>query len=339
MADPINVKTTPSTQNDSSLAIRCLAGGVLMGLANLVPGISGGTMLLASGIYPRFIESIAELSSFRFNKRALVVLGLVVSAAALAILLLAGIVKSAVIDHRWVMYSLFIGLTLGGLSVIWSMARPVTPNFWFGASVGIAIMVALAWMQMSGDTTAATRQGWFIMFVAGVAGASAMILPGVSGGYLLLVLGVYVPVLGAIDRFKDALKSMDIAAAMGPAVDVILPVGLGVLVGVLVVSNLIKVVLHKYEQATLGILMGFLVGAVFGLWPFQRGMPPKVGELFKGEIVSAESLSTIAPEKFPTAFYSPTITDVAMATGLVFVGFVLTTLIARWGNDSNSGSI
>ena len=91
-----------------------------MGLANLVPGISGGTMLLAAGVYPGFISAIAEVTTFRFRFRSLILLASVVGSAALAILLLAGSVKDLVVDHRWIMYSLFIGLTLGGVPLVLS---------------------------------------------------------------------------------------------------------------------------------------------------------------------------------------------------------------------------
>ena len=97
-----------------TIAIKGVLGGFLMGLANLVPGISGGTMLLAVGIYPQFIRGVAEVSTFRFSARTLLLLGCVACAAAVSIVGLAGIVKDLVIDHRWIMYSLFIGLTLGG---------------------------------------------------------------------------------------------------------------------------------------------------------------------------------------------------------------------------------
>ena len=109
-----------------------MLGGALMGLANLVPGISGGTMLLAAGIYPRFIQALAELSGLRFRKSSFIVLGLVGVAGTGAILLGAGTVKDAVVEHRWAMYSLFIGLTLGGVPVLWQMARPATGPFWVG---------------------------------------------------------------------------------------------------------------------------------------------------------------------------------------------------------------
>ncbi len=311
--------------------LRCLLGGALMGLANLVPGISGGTMLLAAGIYPRFIQALADLSGLRLRKDSFIVLGLVGVAAAVAILLGAGPVKDAVIEHRWAMYSLFIGLTLGGVPVLWQMARPARNAFWVGMVAGLIVMAGLAWLQIDGASSGGSREGIPMMFIAGVAGASAMILPGVSGGYLLLVLGVYVPVLSAIDALKEALKVNDLASASEPILGVVLPVGVGVAIGVLVISNLIKVVLERYEQPTLGALMGLLVGAVFGLWPFQEGVAPRVGEMFKGQTLTAERLADLAPDKYPTEFFAPTFTDVMMAVGLVGVGYMITTLVARLG--------
>ena len=311
--------------------LRCLLGGALMGLANLVPGISGGTMLLAAGIYPRFIQALADLSGLRLRKDSFIVLGLVGVAAAVAILLGAGPVKDAVVEHRWAMYSLFIGLTLGGVPVLWQMARPATSTFWVGMGAGLIVMAGLAWLQIDGASSGGSREGIPMMFIAGVAGASAMILPGVSGGYLLLVLGVYVPVLSAIDALKEALKVNDLASASEPILGVVLPVGVGVVIGVLVISNLIKVVLERYEQPTLGALMGLLVGAVFGLWPFQEGVAPRVGEMFKGQTLTAERLADLAPDKYPTEFFAPTFTDVMMAVGLVGIGYMITTLVARLG--------
>lgn len=314
--------------------LRCVLGGGLMGLANLVPGISGGTMLLAAGIYPRFIEALADLSALRFRKSSFWVLTLVGVAAAAAILVGAGPVKEAVVNHRWAMYSLFIGLTLGGVPVLWHMARPGTGAFWAGTLAGLVVMAGLAWLQMAGGDSGGSREGMVMMFVAGVAGASAMILPGVSGGYLLLVLGVYVPVLSAIDALKEAIKANDWASAADPIQSVVLPVGIGIAVGILLISNFVKVVLERYEQPTLGVLMGLLVGAVFGLWPFQEGVAPGVGEMYKGQILTAERLAELSRDKYPTEIYTPTFNDVMMAVGLVAIGYMITTLVARVGGAS-----
>ncbi len=309
-----------------------------MGLANLVPGISGGTMLLAAGVYPQFIQAIAELTTLKFRRSSMIVLASVVAAAGLAIVLFAGPVKTLVVDYRWVAYSLFIGLTLGGVPIVWALIPKRTAAVWVGAAIGFAAMAALAVAQGGGaGAEGGTAQpGFVLMLLAGVAGASAMILPGISGGYLLLVLGVYVPILAGVDAVKVGLKAGDIAALQAPILDVVLPVGIGVVVGVVVVSNLLKWLLSKYELPTLGSLLGLLVGAVVGLWPFQRGVPPEVGAVFKGQRVTAQTLPELKVEDFPTEFFTPDATQVLAAVGLIVLGYLVTVGVARLGGRGSS---
>ncbi|MDA0323157.1 MAG: DUF368 domain-containing protein [Verrucomicrobia bacterium] len=314
-----------------SLVGRSLIGGVLMGLANLVPGISGGTMLLAAGIYPRFINAIAEVTTLRLRAPSIAVLGSVVVAAGLAILLLAGTVKGLVVDHRWIMYSLFIGLTLGGVPIVWKMVRPARKSTWIGAIVGFIVMAVLAYSQQTQSGAGGGSTGIFMLFLAGVAGASAMILPGVSGGYLLLVLGQYIPILSAIDAFKLALKGGEMGEATQIALHVGIPVGLGVLVGVVGVSNLLRLLLKRFEKATLGVLLGLLLGAVVGLWPFQTGVLPQVGDVVKGEMMTEGLIAELDPEDYPTRYFSPSGTQVGGVFGGIAVGFLITFAIARIG--------
>jgi len=94
------IDSNAAATSKALLVIRGVVGGCLMGLANLVPGISGGTMLLAAGVYPGFIGAIAEITTFRFRLRSLILLMSVVGSAGLAILLLAGSVKDLVVEHR-----------------------------------------------------------------------------------------------------------------------------------------------------------------------------------------------------------------------------------------------
>lgn len=328
---PTSPAPLESPENLGSLGTRAVLGGTLMGLANLVPGISGGTMLLASGIYPRFIQAIADLTTLKLRKSSLIVLAAVGGSAGIAILFLAGMVKGLVVDHRWVMYSLFIGLTLGGLPVVWSMSRPANRQTWLGAGVGFVGMALIAWAQASGAAGDGESHGWLLMLLAGIAGASAMILPGVSGGYLLLVLGVYVPILAAIDSVKEALKSGNLALALDPGLNVVLPVGIGVAIGVLAVSNLLQWLLAKFEKPTLGALLGLLVGAVIGLWPFQEGVPPAVGEVYKGVVMTPESIAELPKHKYPTEYFTPTVGHILGALALIAVGFAITALVARLG--------
>ncbi len=326
-----------SEPKSATLVSRSLVGGLMMGLANLVPGISGGTMLLASGIYPRFIQAIAEVTVLKFRLRSLLVLGSVVIAAAMAILLLAGGVKNLVVEHRWVMYSLFIGLTFGGLPIVWKMAQPANKNVWTGAAVGFVVMTLVALAQVTKyGATGAGASNWVILFVAGLVGAAAMILPGISGGYMLLVMGQYVPILAGVDQFKEALMAMDIPAIFSVGLSLILPVGLGVVFGVVAISNLLRWLMKRYEKATLGVLLGLLLGAVIGIWPFQQPLQPKVGDTIKGVVVSEKTLGDIDVEDWDTRYFKPTGKQAAGALGLIVAGFVLTCVVARIGGDETA---
>jgi len=317
--------------------LRALIGGFLMGLANLVPGISGGTMLLASGIYPHFIRAVAEVSTFRFTMRSILVLGSVVLASVTGVVLLAGTVKSLVVEHRWIMYSLFIGLTLGGIPIVWRMVRPPNASVWMGAIGGFLVMAFLALAQQAGVSETGSGGGVVTHGLAGLAGASAMILPGVSGGYLLLVLGEYIPILSAIDAFKIALKAGDMSAAMDPAVSVLLPVGVGVVLGVVMVSNLLKWLLARFPKPTLGVLLGLLVGAVVGLWPFQQSIDLILDQtVIKGQVVTAENLIEFALEDYPTEYFTPSGGQVGAALAFILLGMAVTLGISRFSRDADA---
>ncbi len=331
------------------LAVRSGLGGTLMGLANLVPGISGGTMLLAAGVYPRFITAIGEVSTLKFRKASVVTLAGVVGAAILAIGLFSKVVKDLVVDHRWVMYSLFIGLTLGGVPVVWRLIDRRTAGVWIAAGIAFVGMAALALVQGSGGG-GGTNEGFVFMFLAGVAGASAMILPGVSGGYLLLVMGVYVPILGGIAALVAGLKAMDMGAIVSAGLSVALPVGLGVVVGVVVVSNLLRWLLAKYERPTLGVLLGLLLGAVVGLWPFEEPVTVHAGDTVKGQsvvrdpepvpgalpLIYEQTGKVVEADDLPTEPFSPSGTQWAAAIGLVLFGFGLTLGVDFIGRDRKS---
>lgn len=318
----------------AKLVTRGAMGGLLMGLANLVPGISGGTMLLAAGVYPNFVRAVAEVTTLKFRKDSMVVLAAVAGSALLAIGLLAGLVKDFVVGHRWVAYSIFIGLTLGGVPIVWGLIKKGSREVWAGAAAGFAVMAAIAVWQASGDSSVGpSTAGFGLFFFAGIAGASAMILPGISGGYLLLVMGVYVAILAGIEDVKNALKAGDMGALMDPLMGVVVPVGLGTVIGIVAVSNLIKWLLAKYERPTLGVLLGLLAGAVVGLWPFQRGVAPNVGDVIKGQVLTAETIGDVAPKDFAIETFTPGAVEVLGALGLIVAGYIATKLVAKFGSD------
>ncbi len=303
-----------------------------MGLANLVPGISGGTMLLAAGIYPKFINAIADVTRFRIRLNSVLVLGTVVAAAGISILLFAGLLKDLVVNQRWIMYSLFIGLTLGGVPLVYKMVKPLSLKSILAGVVAFAAMVVLALLQSYGYS--GKGSGNFVMMViAGLAGASAMILPGVSGGYLLLLLGQYVPILGGIDQLKEALKARDFSAALEPGISVVLPVGIGVVLGVVVVGNLLKWLLEKYREPTLGALLGLLLGSTIGLWPFQVGVAPQIGDTIKAQIVTADNIAEIDKEDWKTEVFRPDAQQMIGSVALVVLGLGVTMGVSRLGGD------
>jgi putative membrane protein len=290
-------------------------------------------MLLAAGVYPQFIGGIAELTTLRFRKQTLIPLLTICGAAALAILTLAGLIKGLVVDHRWAMFSLFIGLTLGGVPVVWKLMKRMTAAAGIGCLLGIAVMAAMAFWEPGSAAAGPGDRAYLALFIAGLLGASAMILPGVSGGYLLLVLGQYIPILTAIDNFKSAALAPggpDFAGIF-ESLHVGIPVALGVGLGAVGVSNAIRYLLARYEKATLGFLLGLLLGAVIGLWPFQQTRPPQPGEIIKGRVLTPETIAEVRPEDYPSENFHPSGGQIAGAVALIAVGFAVTQLVARVG--------
>ena len=333
MSAGLQSSAEPASELDSAtlgvLAVRGAIGGTLMGLANLVPGISGGTMLLAAGVYPAFIRSVADVTTLKLRPRSIVLLGAIAGAAALAILLLAGLMRSLVIEQRWVMYSLFIGLTLGGVSLVWRLARPATPAVYAGAAVAFGAMLV---MQLGlGGIDASGPASTTLLVASGLAGASAMILPGVSGGYLLLLLGQYEVILAAIDLLKRGLLGGPDFALVSESLGVVIPVGIGVGIGVVGVSNLLRWLLARFEKPTLGALLGLLLGAVVGLWPFQEPVPPQAGDVVQGVVVRTEMIAEIDLEDWRVVGFQPSPGQSASALGLIGLGIAATALVARVG--------
>jgi putative membrane protein len=194
-------------------------------------------------------------------------------------------------------------------------------------------------MALIGTDSSAAREGpTVLVFLSGLAAASAMILPGVSGGYLLLLLGQYESILGTVDQLKRGLLgdgagvAPDLALILD-SMHVVIPLGLGIVAGVIGVSNLLKWLLHHYEKATLGALLGLLLGAVVGLWPFQQGEEPQAGDIIKGRVVSVENVGEFDDEDWPVRFFEPKPGQAAAALALIGAGLAATLLIGRIGGD------
>lgn len=307
----------------------CLIGGLLMGVANIVPGISGGAMLLLVGVYAAFIASLADLTSFRWRStRPWLTVGFVGMGALTSIALLAGPVKYLIVTYRWEVFSVLIGMRLGVIPTVWRMARPPTPALWAGVAGGVVFTGLAALVQYNPQWLGAAGTSAPMLFLGGLIAASATILPGLDGSYLLIVLGQYVPILGAISRFKEAVLAGDVSAALTP-MGMLVPFGLGAAIGIGGVSLVLRWLLEHRPKPTLGVLLGVLCGAFIGLYPFARYVPPQLGDTIKGVAVTEQTLPTIEKDDWPLEFFVPTAAQAGWAVLLLVAGFVLAILLAR----------
>lgn len=272
---------------------RVTLGGFLMGLANLVPGVSGGTMILAVGLYPRFIQTVAEFTSLRWTKRTIGFLVFLFTGLVLAVVGLAGPAVYMVSHHRWAMYSLFVGMTLGGAPELVRKAFPrggsagakglevpasaapagVELNKGKGQSIGASIALVLGFASMAyiAWSLAGMRvpHAWPVFLGMGAIAAASMILPGISGSYMLLIFGVYDVVIGALSSTALREEPKESLLIIGPVV-------LGAVLGMAVLSNVLKAVLARHTRVAHGALLGLLLGSILGLWPFQEARYPEL---------------------------------------------------------------
>lgn len=332
---------------------RVVSGGFLMGLANLVPGVSGGTMILALGLYDRFIGAVAALTSLRWSRSMFTFLALVAVGLLGAVLAFSGPAVWLVTMHRWAAYSLFIGMTLGGVPLLWKVVRPFDAGTVVCAVLGLAVMALVAF----GLQNFTLPQTMVVFALIGALAASSMILPGISGSYILLIFGLYDVV---ISNLRPGTLMEDFAGSLA----ILAPFGLGVGIGIGALSNVLKVVLARWERPAHAVLLGLLLGSVLGLWPFRDAVHPELvtreGVQAVELLVSGEAPEAIVAETgvqwsaertgelratyagktkgdlkllgLQLAPYSPPFGRIAGALGLFVLGFFLTRLLGGGGS-------
>ena len=235
--------------------------GMAMGAADIVPGVSGGSIALIAGIYQELLDSINSfnwnnlllLKSFRIKEFYLrlngnfllsLVLGIMTSIFALS-----RVITYLMDEHPIPLWSFFSGLILVSAFLI----LKETKKWNFVIVVSIAIGTAFAWWVTNLPPTTTPDAPWFT-FVAGAIAICAMILPGISGSFVLLILGQYERILQAVlekDIFTLALFAS------------------GCLVGILSFSRVVAFLLRRFHAATIGLLSGFMLGSVNELWPWK----------------------------------------------------------------------
>lgn len=241
--------------------------GFLMGSADVVPGVSGGTIAVLVGIYERLVHAISMASKalgnllrFRFRDAGQrlreidwgLILPLLIGIG-VAIFTLASVISTLLDDYPEAMAGLFTGLVAASAWVAWRMIR--SPN---ATTVAVAIVVAVITFFVLGlKGGAITDPSWLVLFGSGAIAICAMILPGISGSFLLLMLGMYDFVISAVDE-RDF-----------PVLGVF---ALGCIVGLALFSQLLDWSLTNHHDVVVAAMVGLMVGSFRVLWPWPGGV-------------------------------------------------------------------
>ena len=309
-------------------------------------------MILAVGLYGEFIDSVAEVTALRLSWRRISFLVIVGGCAAASIVGLAGAILYLLFHYTVAMFALFIGLTLGGVPLLARSLRPVRWDVVIAVLAGLALMVGVTFLK--GGRGFPHNMG--MDFVSGVVGSATMVLPGISGSYMLLVMDQYDRIVGAVRDLKDAAESRDMAS-LKTNLAIVIPVGIGVILGIVLLSNLLKVLLRRHHRATVGALLGILVGSVVGLWPFTQTVGTKALEARSVEEIRAyaeriqlpgvevietkeELIAHVTDPDLLVQRVSPSLGGgaVAIAIVMVAIGFGVTFALSRLGDESALGS-
>ena len=254
--------------------------GIAMGAANVIPGVSGGTMALITGIFERLIDAIKSfnlkaaklLFSFRLKEFAkhtdLYFLIAVIGGVVLAIVSLARLFDFLFTNYPVYIWAYFFGLVLASVFFVGKTVSKWTSSVVVSAVIGGAIAIFISVLN-----PATENSGMVYLMVCGVVAICSMILPGLSGSFVLILLGNYQLVM------IDAVNNRDL--------QVLIPVGIGAVGGLIAFSHILSWVFKRYRDQTISLLTGFIFGSVSILWPWQKMiyMTDAAGEMIlkKGE--------------------------------------------------------
>jgi putative membrane protein len=245
--------------------------GFLMGSADVVPGVSGGTMALITGIYQRLINAIksVDLDVVRalmrlrlgevFQRVHWFFLAGLLSGVLAAILFFTRVIRlpELMFIHPETVYGLFFGLIVGS---VWLVSRDL--DRWTIARAGWVLLGALIGLWIVTLVPVDTPETSLFVFFSGSVAITAMILPGISGSFILLILRKYDYILMQFGKLGGS-ETVD-------ALMVLMPFALGMVTGIVIFSRVLSWLLNRYYNPTLCVLIGFMIGSLYVIWPFQE---------------------------------------------------------------------
>lgn len=238
--------------------------GFAMGTSDLVPGVSGGTIALLLGIYNQFIASISGIFSRRFWPSFTFLIPIIIGML-LAMGSLSNLFNYLLSQHHIPTMFFFGGLIIGIVPYLLKISNyktSFTTKHYMMVIAGIAILIVITLMnngdKHAGETLTLSTGLIVKYFIAGMCASSAMLLPGISGSFMLLVFGVYGTVMLAISE----VVKLNFAG-----LPILLAVGFGVLAGFIISSKIIQYFLTHHKLMTFALIIGFVVGSLFAVFP------------------------------------------------------------------------
>lgn len=241
-------------KNDLLLMIK----GFFIGIANVIPGVSGGTIAITMGIYERLINAISHFfSNLKENIKLLISVGI---GAGLAVLLMSKLISYSLDNYPIPTTIFFIGLILGGMPMLFKKTKGDYRNIPNSLILLISFVLVLGLTFLgSGNNVVSLDNlditGYILLILVGIIAAATMVIPGISGSFVLMLLGYYKPIIetvGDLTNFNNIVHNMLI----------LIPVGIGVLIGIILISKIIEFLLKKYETKTYFAIIGIVLASI-----------------------------------------------------------------------------
>lgn len=248
--------------------IKNLLKGMVMGIANIIPGVSGGTMAVSMGIYDKLIHSVTHLlKEFKESMKFLIPIFLGIG---IALVGLSFIIEPAFANFPLQTNCLFIGLIVGGLPAVIKKVKGkgIKISYILPFLVFFALVVGMAAIgEKEGAAADLSFSLWSVikLFVVGIIASATMVIPGVSGSMMLLLMGYYNPIVAAIKNFVTALAAFDIDGIL-QGCGILVPMGLGIVVGVILIAKMIEFIFEKFPLQAYWAIIGLIVASPFAIF-------------------------------------------------------------------------
>lgn len=244
-------------------AVKDILKGMVIGIANIIPGVSGGTMMVAMGIYDKLIHCITHIFK-EFKKSFLFLLPIAIG---MGIAVIGGSLGIEMLFEKFPVQTnlLFIGLIVGGLPAIWKNVKGKSIRFghilaFLAFFALVTVFALLGEREGNAVDLSFTLVNVLKLFGVGVVAAATMVIPGVSGSMVLLLMGYYNPILTAINDFLRALTAFDMDGIL-VGIGILMPFGIGVVVGVLAIAKVIEYIFNKFPLYAYWAIIGLIVAS------------------------------------------------------------------------------